>query len=407
MGDRQDGFIGSASVPIGPARPENRAKCRIVAADRCMMHPHPERRSRTGKRNFLCASRLPPRSIFGAVHATGGWFGIPARESPTPMSFESPSSISAVATTPRTAIRSLSWGAILAGCIAALSVHLLATLLGLGLGLSMADPLRGSRPGEEFTIGVGIAWSVSALLALWVGGWVAGRGARTTNANLGGLHGFLVWSTATVVTALLITSGTSALIGGAAKLAGKTAAVAGKGLATAGNQAADALEQDGAPDMLAQFAGQNSNFIGSFVEDLSASPPHPLTATNRREIGWALFRIFDQAKDARSPEVKDAAIQTITQGTGIPEPEVRRRLDELIASYDRAQEDLKTMRDRALQKARDAAHRSERVIAHSALWTVVAFLVGAASAYFGGKRGARRAWHEAYPETPDVVPPLT
>ena len=313
---------------------------------------------------------------------------------------------------PRTsAVRSISWGAILAGCIAALSVHLLATLLGTGLGLSMVDPLMDDNAGAEFTIGIGIAWSISALLALWIGGWIAGRGARTTNGKLGGLHGFLVWSTATVVTALLLTSGAGALIGGAAKLAGKTAAVAGKAAAAVGGQASEALG-GGTEDMLKQFAGQNSNFIGSFVEDLkgpaaSGGQAAPLTASARRELGWSLFRVFSQPKDARTPEVKDAAVRAIAQSTGMSETDARSRIDELLTSYDRAQDDLKAMRDTAERKVREAADKAKGVVAKSAIWTVIAFLIGAASAYFGGKRGANRAWHEAYPESLEAAPPLT
>lgn len=316
------------------------------------------------------------------------------------------------AATPRTtAVRTVSWAAILAGCIAALSVHLLATLLGLGLGLSLLDPVTNQNPGAEITIGAGIAWSVSALLALWVGGWVSGRGARTTNAKLGGLHGFLVWCTATVVTALFLSSGAGALIGGAAKLAGKTATVAGKGAAAAGSQAAEAFA-GGGDKMLKQFAAENSDFISSFINDLKGpgaggAQPGPLSATARREIGWSLFRVFTQAKEARTPEVRDAAIRVVAQHTGLSEIDARQRLDQLLASYDRAQGDLKAWRDTAEQKAREAADRAKRAVAHSAIWTVVAFLVGAASAYLGGKRGANRAWHEAYPETGDVVPPLT
>ena len=307
--------------------------------------------------------------------------------------------------------RSVSWGAIVAGCVAALTVHLLATLLGMGLGFGVSNPLTNDDLASDMTVGLGITWSISALIALWVGGWVAGRGARTTNVKLGGLHGFLVWCTATVLMALFLSSSAGALIGGAAKLAGRSLAVAGKGAAAVGKQAADAAPDNGG-NMLQQFVQQNSDFIGSFLNDLTgpaaggAQRP-PLTATAKREIGWSLYRFFSQDKSARTPEVRDEAVRTIAQQAGMSEADARTRLDELARSYDRAQDDLKATKDRAEQKAREAADRAKGTVAKSAIWTVVAFIVGALAASWGGRRGASRAWEDVYPETRATVPPLT
>ena len=72
-------------------------------------------------------------------------------------------------------IKPLSWGAILAGAVAALSAHLLIALFITGLGLQAINPVTDSGLGEKLSIGLGISWSISALLSLWIGGWVAGR----------------------------------------------------------------------------------------------------------------------------------------------------------------------------------------------------------------------------------------
>src|SRR5579885_3059751 len=72
-------------------------------------------------------------------------------------------------------LRVVSWGAILAGTFSALSIHLLVTLLGVGLGLTAANPGTDPNAGTDLSIGAAAAWTVSALIALWAGGWIAGR----------------------------------------------------------------------------------------------------------------------------------------------------------------------------------------------------------------------------------------
>src|SRR4051812_3791568 len=118
-----------------------------------------------------------------------------------------PGAVAIETTTVARPFRLLSWGAIFGGCFAALSLHLILLTLGVGLGLQAVNPLSDPNPGTDFSIGVGIAWSVAALIALWVGGWIAGRSVDAGERGTGGTHGFLVWSVATVVTFLFLTGG--------------------------------------------------------------------------------------------------------------------------------------------------------------------------------------------------------
>ena len=304
--------------------------------------------------------------------------------------------------------RSVSWSAIIAGCVAALAVYLLAILLGLGFGIGQSDPMTNEDIVSDFSVGVGIVWSLSALLALWVGGWVAGRGARTTNIRLGGLHRFLVWCTATVIMALFLTSSATALIGGAAKLAGQSVEAVGKGVAVAGKEAA---QSPAGSDMLQTFVAHNSDFIISFMDELAApaagGQAPALNAGARRDLRWALYRVFSQDRNTRTSEVRAAAVRSITQSARMSEADAQRRLDELISSYDRAQDNLREAKERVETKAREVAERSKRAVAYSAIWTIVAFVIGGISATWGGRRGSSRAWEDVYPETSRVAPPLT
>jgi hypothetical protein len=125
----------------------------------------------------------------------------------------------------------LSWGAIFGGTFAALGIWLLLYALGLALGLSSVEP---SAPSSARGAGIftGI-WSVIApLIALFVGGWVAARGAGVVNKMGGALHGLVMWGLTTVVGAWVLVAALGTVVGGIASV-GKTAAQAA-GTAAAG-----------------------------------------------------------------------------------------------------------------------------------------------------------------------------
>lgn len=286
----------------------------------------------------------------------------------------------------------LCWGAVIAGAVAALSVHLLITLFGVGLGLRIVEPAVDPDGGQKFGLGVGIAWSVAALLALWAGGWVAGRLTPESNRRLGAIHGFLVWSLATVVTLFALGSG-------AGMLAGATARVTGKALGSAAQAVAPVAKAGG--DAVAQFAQNHSNLLESYAKELlpaatgqgqdQAPDPRAL-----REVSWALVRFFSLDSNERNAEARTTLVRAIDENTPMDEAEASRRVDQMIASYDRVQADLRQMADRAEAKARDVAAKASDYATKAAVWTFIAFVVGAVSAASGGASGARaRREHDA------------
>ena len=53
--------------------------------------------------------------------------------------------------------RRISWGAVFAGVVMVVAVHILLTMLGAGIGLSLVDPGRGDNPSVA---GIGIGGAV-------------------------------------------------------------------------------------------------------------------------------------------------------------------------------------------------------------------------------------------------------
>lgn len=163
------------------------------------------------------------------------------------------------------------WGAIFAGAVTALGLWVLLYALGLALGLSSIDARDpGSlKPSGIFT---GI-WSLACpLLALFVGGIVAGRGSGAQTKASGSLHGLVMWSLTTLVGLWLLGSVASALAGGLFSV-GKTA-VKATGVAVA----AAASRADEVGPMARGFGLDAEDALRPLNERLRAQGLPPVTA---------------------------------------------------------------------------------------------------------------------------------
>ncbi len=109
-------------------------------------------------------------------------------------------------------ISQISWGAIFAGTICALSVGWLMNFFGVTLGLTIADA------GDYQSIGEGFAWMtaiwifLSMLVAYFIGGWIAARLAGRPDDTSGMLHGMTVWGLGTIATLVMVSMGVSNVV---------------------------------------------------------------------------------------------------------------------------------------------------------------------------------------------------
>ena len=119
----------------------------------------------------------------------------------------------------------VSWGALFAGAVAALGVWILLYALGLALGLSTVDPNDNDtlRASGIFT-GV---WGLAApLVALFVGGLVAGRSSGAIGRGGGAIHGLVVWSLTALGGLFLVANLLGGLLGSAVAVGQKAASSA-------------------------------------------------------------------------------------------------------------------------------------------------------------------------------------
>lgn len=286
--------------------------------------------------------------------------------------------------------RLLSWGAIFAGCFTALSIHILLTMLGLGVGVKLVDPVNNDNPVGDFSAAAGIVWSVSALISLAIGGWVAGRSINVGDRRSGGLHGFVVWSLSTVVVFGFLSGGAGLLTGTAAKAVGKGVSAAVQGVGSAAGQAGQAAANNG-------WAG---DLVNGVVNELRLPGQQgDIPATNKREIVLALTRYVAGPND----QTRNGVVTALTNA-GAPRDFAETTVRRWEESFNRIRTEMQQAKDEAAQRAREAADKAASGVSKAAIWTFVGFLLGAISASIGGRVGAGSAQEAPVREAEAAIP---
>ena len=117
----------------------------------------------------------------------------------------------------------VSWGAIFAGALVALVVMSVLNILGVAIGAAAIDVTAGA---EGLGIGVGIWWTVTALIALFIGGWTAGHFSEADVRSDGLMHGVVTWSLFVMASFLAVTTAVGQFLGGAFGFISQNLAVA-------------------------------------------------------------------------------------------------------------------------------------------------------------------------------------
>jgi len=117
-------------------------------------------------------------------------------------------------------VNRISWGAIFAGTVSALAIATMLNLLGMGIGFSSIDPLNEVHPLAGLGTGTLIWWGLSNLIALFIGGYIAGRVSGYPSKQDGSIHGFLGWALYALVSFLLLAGAVNSAVSGVAGAVG-------------------------------------------------------------------------------------------------------------------------------------------------------------------------------------------
>ncbi|HZA94299.1 MAG TPA: hypothetical protein VE420_16870 [Gemmatimonadales bacterium] len=268
----------------------------------------------------------------------------------------------------------VSWGAVLAGVVVALVTQLVLNLLGIGVGAATLDPGAGADENpsaSSFSIGAGIWFAVSGILAAGAGGYTAGRLAGRPKESTAGWHGLTAWALTTLVIFYLLTSTIGGILGGAYRTL--TSAL-GNVAQTVGSTAQTAA-QVAAPN-LARVADPFSGIEQSVRDATGGNDPAALRDAAVSAVKAALTGNQQQAQDAR-----ERAAQAIARAQNIPAEQARTQVQQYEQQYRQAA-------DRAKQQATEAADTAAKAVSRGALFAAIGLLLGGLAGWFGGRMGA-------------------
>lgn len=263
----------------------------------------------------------------------------------------------------------ISWGAVFAGVFLALAVQFLLNLLGVGIGAAVLDPLGSDNPDAgTFSIGGGIWFVVSGLIASFAGGYVASRLSGRPSRSTGSYHGLTAWAVATIVVLYMLTTSVGTLVGGAFSGLGSVIGSVGQTAATAATTAAPAI---------ANAVDNPMTSIEQQIRSTSGSDPQAL-----RDAAVSAVRAAVTGDQATAEDAKARAADALAKAQAIPVEQARQQVEQYAKSY---QDSVAA----AKQQALEAADVTAKAVSTGALVGFAALLLGAIAAWFGGAAGTK------------------
>ncbi|MEL6288251.1 MAG: hypothetical protein AAFQ42_07645 [Pseudomonadota bacterium] len=311
----------------------------------------------------------------------------------------------------------ISWGSIIAGAITATAAMILLTLLGLGIGLAIVDPLYDQNPTSGAGIGTLLWIAGSSFLAMLVGGFVAGRFAGLPKTLSGALHGAVVWAIATLALVYLAGNTATSIVSGAATLVNQTASAAATAASGAAALTGDAVTaaRSASPDQLpapvrraleredATVADARSQLItqlnnaGLGRDDVRQATAAAATTAQDiiqtpgdagADVQQFVDKLFGGSKAVISDQERQQFVQALRQRTGISQQEAERRLQAIERRLENARESVANAAQTAQQTALRAAETATNTASAVSWAAFVASLIGLIAAMFGATVGA-------------------
>lgn len=272
----------------------------------------------------------------------------------------------------------ISWGAVLAGALVALMVMLLINLLTIGLGLRAIDPATEQEPFSGVGTGTMIGIIIANVLALFAGGWTAGRLANKPDSTEASLHGVLTWGLVTLLSFWLLATAVGQLVSGVTGIVGQGLSVVAQGASAVSPEAAqaveDALSEQGVTlDSIRQEANQLAGTEGE------SAPGETVTAL--------VERFFSEEGQVDRQELVDA----LAQNTELSDQQAEEQVSTWEETYLQATQSLEESRQRLEQVAQDASD----AVGAAAIWAFIGLLIGAAIAIAGSMLGRPKTVAEA------------
>jgi hypothetical protein len=273
----------------------------------------------------------------------------------------------------------VSWGSIAAGAVTAAAVSLALIALGIGLGLSAVSPWTDTGMSvSTFKVTAGVYLVLVAVMSSAIGGYLSARlrtkwvGIHTSEVFFRDTaQGFVAWAFATIISASVLATATTHLVGGAVSAT-----------ASAGQAAANSNPAQVYVDRLfrRESAASNAAAAGAAPgSDASAVPgtqspsagtstgPNPAT---RAEVS-RLWTAGVQSDEGLAAADRTYVARLVAANTGMNQADAEKRVDEVM------------------QQARADVDRLRRNGAQFAFWMTAALFFGAFAASLAAAEGGQ------------------
>ena len=279
-----------------------------------------------------------------------------------------------------TKVKRVYWGAILAGAIVMLIAMMLLNLLGFGIGIGSIDPTTETNPFQGLGTGTLIWWIISNILAIFAGGYVAGRMAGIPHKQSGILHGILAWCIFTFITLWIYTTAVGTIVSGVGSVISGTFS----GL----NQVVNVADGSGKSDIAKSInLSEIKTEINQALRELEVRDTvRQLRKDFRMSEGdiMAIFRSIYIEDGNINTEVSRAEIkQAVVQETNLSEEQANRIANILERHAKNIKQEWKTIKQKATRTGEDIAS----AVSKAAIWSFIALLVGVITAAIGGFAG--------------------
>jgi hypothetical protein len=268
----------------------------------------------------------------------------------------------------------VSWGAVLAGVVVALVTQLILNLLGIGIGAATLDPAAGAGENpsaSSFSIGAGVWFILSGILASLAGGYAAGRLAGKPKESTAGWHGLTAWALTTLVIFYLLTTTVGGILGGAYR----TVTSALGNVTQAVGSTAQTAAQVAAPNM-SRVADPFASIEQSIRGATGGNDPAAL-----RDAAVAAVRAAVTGNEQQAAEARNRAAEAMARAQNISVEQARTRVQQYEQQYRQSV-------DQAKQQATEAADVASKAVSTGALLAAFGLILGALAAWFGGRLGA-------------------
>lgn len=269
-------------------------------------------------------------------------------------------------------LNQVAWGAVFAGAVIGLVMQIILNMVGLGVGLSTMDIAQGDAPSAgSMSVGAGIWFVVSGIVAAALGGYIAGRLSGKASQSTTAYHGLISWAVSTLTVVYLLSSAASGMIGGAVSTASSALGGAGKALG-------------GTVQTAVQTASPSLNNVAdpmAAIESKVRSASGGQDPAALRDAAMTAVRAALNGDPAQQAAANDKAADALAKAQNISQDEAKGQ----IAQY---QQQYKETAAKTKEQAKQAADTAAKRVSQGALFGALALLLGALAAFFGGRASA-------------------